>query len=76
MAFPSTDNPNLTRFDISNKANILIEIADHSKYWSTQLQTSMSGNNFANTYSDEITKGTLGRIIRRIVTGKQSLLRY
>ena len=68
MAFPTTNNPDLTRFNVSNKTNILIEISDHSKYWSTQLQTASSGNNFANTYADEITKGGLGGIRRSITS--------
>ena len=66
MAFPSTDNPNLVRFDESCLYHILIEISDHSKYWSTKAHTSMSGNDFSNSYTDEITKGGLGSIIRRI----------
>ncbi len=69
MTFPTTDNPKKERFKQSLKWNILIELADHSKYWSTQLQTAASGNNFANTYLDEIDINEgLGTVTQKINT--------
>uniref|UniRef100_A0A6M3KNN7 Uncharacterized protein n=1 Tax=viral metagenome TaxID=1070528 RepID=A0A6M3KNN7_9ZZZZ len=50
----ATRNPENTRFQLEMAAIVLIEIADLGLYLATEKITAGSGNDFANSYTDEL----------------------